>query len=150
MPFPKEKTFEELGLDPTREFVFVTHGNDKHSYFGIGDILIFVRQDCPAHPRFRRKSDGVSSGCYLWRLEYADTYKPIKSLTQKLMNIVQFAKNLTLSADEKLLRKLGLKDENGEYTDDYKNISDRLDRERNEVAIIELAKKMDEENKKEK
>lgn len=48
--------------------------------------------------------------------------KPNK-IKQMTNNIVEFAKNLTLSADEKLLREVGLHDDEGCYTEDALNIA---------------------------
>lgn len=43
-------------------------------------------------------------------------------LIEKSMNIVKFAKDLTLSKEEKLLRKVGLKDEEGNWTEEAMRI----------------------------
>jgi hypothetical protein len=65
-----------------------------------------------------------------------------------MSKVTSFVKNLTLSADEKLLRKYGLKNECGEYTSEaidavkLKLVSD------NESYLIEIAKGLEaEENK---
>jgi hypothetical protein len=52
--------------------------------------------------------------------------KPNK-IKQMTNNIVEFAKNLTLSADEKLLREVGLHDDKGCYTEDALNIALNLE-----------------------
>lgn len=69
-----------------------------------------------------------------------------KSHMQKL---ISFIKNLTLSEDEKLLRKHGMKDENGNYTEAYSGISHNLMHKENETKIIELVKQWEAEEKKE-
>ena len=69
-------------------------------------------------------------------------------LKDKTMEIVKFAKNLTLSSNEKLMRKKGLKDENGIYTDAYTEIVDNLVYSEYEAKVLEIAKKSDEEEKK--
>lgn len=102
--------------------------------------------------------------------------KPNK-IKQMTNNIVEFAKNLTLSADEKLLREVGLHDDEGCYTEDalnialnlesieigYKSYQDLCDSvpegcpfslleaarllKKYEVQLLDIAKKMKEESK---
>ena len=72
----------------------------------------------------------------------------LNKLKDKTMEIVKFAKNLTLSKDEKLMRKKGLKDENGIYTDAYTEIVDNLVYSEYEAKVLAIAKKSDEEEKK--
>lgn len=61
--------------------------------------------------------------------------------------IIEFAKNLTLSADEKLLRKVGLKDECGEYTASAMEIVlDKLMKD-NEPYLLTIAKELEKEIK---
>lgn len=67
-----------------------------------------------------------------------------------MSKVTSFVKNLTLSADEKLLRKYNLKNECGEYTSEaidavkLKLVSD------NENYLIEIAKGLEEEENKNK
>lgn len=67
-----------------------------------------------------------------------------------MSKVTSFVKNLTLSADEKLLRKYNLKNECGEYTSEaidavkLKLVSD------NESYLIEIAKGLEEEENKNK
>lgn len=71
-------------------------------------------------------------------------YKPKNNIMSK---ITTFAKNLVLSADEKLLRKYGLKDECGEFTDEAEDLVIAKLVKENESYLIELAKGMEEEEK---
>lgn len=65
-----------------------------------------------------------------------------------MSNIVKFAKNMVLSADEKLLRKYGLKGECGEYSDEAREIvMDKLIHD-NEQVLIDIAKAKEAEDKK--
>jgi hypothetical protein len=64
-----------------------------------------------------------------------------------MSKITTFAKNLVLSADEKLLRKYGLKDECGEFTDEAEDLVIAKLVKENESYLIELAKGMEEEEK---
>ncbi len=50
------------------------------------------------------------------------TPEMVKPETHKIMDIVKFAKCLTLSKEEKLLRSAGLKDDNGYYTFEAREI----------------------------
>ena len=72
----------------------------------------------------------------------------LNKLKDKTMEIVKFAKNLTLSKNEKLMRKQGLKDENGIYTDAYTEIVDNIVYSEYEVKVLEIAKQADEDEKK--
>ena len=70
-----------------------------------------------------------------------------KSNTKK-MSIVKFAKNLTLSKDEKLLREQGLRDECGEWTDEADVIVANLVADDKRKDLIDIAQKMKDETKK--
>lgn len=102
----------------------------------------------------------------------------IKQMTNELKNnIVDFAKNLTLSLDEKVLREVGLKDENSNWTEnamhivldleavslgceDFNKLGDKYLQgdcetstievamliKKYEAQLLEIAKKMKEEN----
>lgn len=73
--------------------------------------------------------------------------KITKSLISKTMtNIVKFAKDMKLSADEKLLRKHGLKDEDG-YTDEAEEIITAKLLKENESYLLEIAKAKEAEEK---
>ncbi len=92
---------------------------------------------------------------YAWYDEFSKDFKYdevfIKEKTNKLnikskiMNVIKFAKNLTLSADEKLLRKYNLKDSNGEYTDEAEEIVMQKLIAENESHLVEIAKAMEAE-----
>lgn len=71
------------------------------------------------------------------------------NLKHKIMNnIVNFAKNLTLSKEEKLLRKYGLKDECGNYTKEARRIIAMKLCSDNENYLVEIATEKDKETKK--
>lgn len=76
------------------------------------------------------------------------TWDPFNKLKDKSMEIVKFAKNLTLSKNEKLMRKQGLKDENGIYTDAYTEIVDNIVYSEYEAKVLEIAKQAEEDDKK--
>lgn len=62
-----------------------------------------------------------------------------------MTKIIDFAKDLILSADEKLLRKYGLKDECGNYTLNAKElVIEKLTKE-NEIYLLEIAGKFEAE-----
>lgn len=64
-----------------------------------------------------------------------------------MSKITTFAKNLVLSADEKLLRKYGLHDECGNHTDEAEELVIAKLVKENEAYLIELAKGMELEEK---
>ncbi len=72
------------------------------------------------------------------------------SNNNSMNNIVKFAKGLTLSADEKLLRKFGLKDENGQITCAGKEIILEKLFADNESILIDIAKAKKTEDKEDK
>jgi hypothetical protein len=65
-----------------------------------------------------------------------------------MSNIVNFAKNLVLSDEEKLLRKHGLKDECGSYTSDARELVMEKLLKDNETYLVEVATKKEAEEKK--
>lgn len=72
-----------------------------------------------------------------------------KSPKNIMTTIKEFAKNLVLSADEKLLRKHGLKDGCGSYTADAKDLVIEKLTSDNEKYLIDIAEQKEkEENKK--
>lgn len=73
-----------------------------------------------------------------------------KSKGNTMSNIIKFAKELTLSADEKLLRKYGLKDECGEYTIEGRELVYRKLVADNGAYLIEIATKKEAEDKEKK
>lgn len=88
-------------------------------------------------PEFYKQLNEFQS--YKW-----EDYKPKQTIMSK---ITTFAKNLVLSADEKLLRKYGLKNECGEYTDEAEVLVTQKLIKENEAYLIELAKGMEVEEK---
>lgn len=97
--------------------------------------------------------DNVGGNVY-WPTEnsaygiYERAVELVNPLSLNIMSsIKEFAKNLILSADEKLLRSQGLKTECGDYTQDAKDIvMEKLAKE-NEAYLIEIAKAKKEEEK---
>jgi hypothetical protein len=73
-----------------------------------------------------------------------------KGKNKIMSNIVNFAKNLVLSADEKLLRKSHLKDEYGEYTAEAEDLVRHKLLVDNEPYLLEIAKAKQEEDNKNK
>ncbi len=80
--------------------------------------------------------------------EFAVIIKNKTNLTNKIMtNIKTFVKNLALSADEKELRKAGLKTDCGEYTQDAIDVVIQELCAEKETKLIEIAKGINAENK---
>jgi len=69
MPFPKNKTIKELGIDVSRKFVVV---DSTRSYLINGDIVELVQDDNTDRLDFRRISDGKKQWLSLCQLDYAD------------------------------------------------------------------------------
>lgn len=75
--------------------------------------------------------------------------KEIKTNKTIMGTITEFAKNLTLSADEKALRKVGLKTECGDYTAEAQSIVIQTLCKEREAMLVEIAnKKIDEDKNK--
>lgn len=71
-----------------------------------------------------------------------------ESKKTKMDKIVKFAKNLTLSKEEKLMRKHDLKDDCGDYTEAAREIVMQKLMQENEAKLIEIATEMEAEEKK--
>lgn len=67
-----------------------------------------------------------------------------------IQTISTFFKNLTVSADDKLLKKHGLMTDNGDFTAQAKEIIATKNTEEEKAYLVELAKKFDAELKAEK
>ncbi len=77
-----------------------------------------------------------------WQVEYSKV-KLLKSNQNKNMSsIVKFVKNLALSADEKLLREMGLKDDCGDYTEEAKEIAINKLLDDSQAHLVDIATKM--------
>jgi hypothetical protein len=63
-------------------------------------------------------------------------------------NVVDFAKNLTLSKEEKLMRKHGLKTANGEYTPEAQTIIINKIMKEREADLVTIAEEIEKEDKK--
>lgn len=72
-----------------------------------------------------------------WFLDYNQLTKPT-GIKKYMTNIVEFAKNLTLSADEKVLREVGLKNSEGNWT--YEAISIIKNLEAKELGFDDYVK----------
>ena len=72
----------------------------------------------------------------------------LKNKFKPMENIIKFAKNLVLSEDEKLLRKYGIKNDCGEYTEVAASLVTEKLLKDNEAYLIDIAKKKEEEDKK--
>lgn len=66
---------------------------------------------------------------------------------EKPMSIVTKLKNLELTTDEKLLRKYGLKDSDGDWTDEATEVLDNMLLEERKADLIDKVKKLDAEEK---
>lgn len=74
--------------------------------------------------------------------------KDNKFKKMNMANIVKFAKNMTLSKDERLLREAGLKNECGEFTPEASTIvMEKLVKE-NKEYLLEVAKEVKKETTK--
>lgn len=96
----------------------------------------------------------ISKNNKIMRLGFkAETLELLESIAPNkiiMSTIKEFVKNSFLSKEEKLLRKQGLKNECGDYTQDAKDlVIEKLTRE-NEEFLLEVATKKDEEEKEEK
>lgn len=74
--------------------------------------------------------------------ETENLFTKIKNTT---MNLIKYAKNLTLSADDKLLREMNLVNECGDYTVEAREIVMNKLMEDNKPYLLEVAKKAKEE-----
>lgn len=110
---------------------------------------------------YRIKVDKIDGYPHLWVRSECFTHLPKKStykepvvinLLSKIkdgsMNLVKLAKDLTLPADEKLLRKVGLKSECGDYTDTALQIIAQKVCEDNKEYLLKLAEEQEKEEKK--
>ncbi len=77
---------------------------------------------------------------------YKEDNKPKKNIMSKIKS---FVKNLTLSADDKLLREYGFQNECGDYTEIAEELVISKLVADNKDYVIEIAKKMKEEDDKE-
>lgn len=118
-------------IDPVDEFRFTTSSGTDINFY---------------HRGFITDSNGVvrpvDTPCTI-----IDTPCTINKINNT-MSIKSFIKNLTLSEDEKNLRKYGLKDECGEYSSEAKTaVLEKLTKE-NEPYLIEIANGLKAEDEK--
>jgi hypothetical protein len=91
------------------------------------------------------------SGDCVWDYTIPKGCPIIINKKNKIMsNIINVAKNILLSSDEKLLRKHGLKNECGDYTCEAKEIVLLELCKQNESKLLEVAKSAEEEQKQNK
>lgn len=82
---------------------------------------------------------------YVW-FSYED-FELVEEKKTIMSKVINYVKNLALSADEKILRKHGLKDENGAFTAEaYDVVKAKLVAD-NEAYLIEVAKGLEAEEK---
>ena len=86
-------------------------------------------------------------------LYYAESIKNTNLINNNkiisaINNVVDFAKNLTLSKEEKLMRKHGLKTANGEYTPEAQTIIINKIMKEREADLINVAEEIEKEDKK--
>ena len=111
------------------------------------EYLIITRSDSSYSYDGYDKSDNKitsCSGCY--KDEHLELLNNTKNTI--MSNIIEFAKNLVLSKEEKLLRKHGLKDVNGQFTADAINLVTQKLVNYNQEYLIDIATKKDKEEDK--
>jgi hypothetical protein len=123
-----------------------------------------MEEDPRNHTSFRTPDDPIFLSDFfnmLPRLEKEMAYNKQSNLKQSkneefnkpnkktfMQNIVNFAKHLTMSADQKLLLKHGLKDECGNYTESAERlIMDKMIKD-NEEYLVAVATAKESEDKK--
>lgn len=127
----KFKIGDEVEVIPRGE-----DGGEISSNLKDGDICI-VDQHGSSCPYLRKKGDEIGSHGYC----ASENRLKLNKKETIMSNIKTFVKNLALSANEKLLREIGLKTEQGEYTQEAKDlVTDKLMAE-NEQYLIEIATK---------
>jgi hypothetical protein len=90
---------------------------------------------------------------YAWPENYAGQWTLLNNNENKksiMTNIISFAKNLTLSKEEKLLRKHDLKDSCGDYTAQAERLVIQKLIKDNESYLVELAEGLEKEVKENK
>lgn len=130
------------------------------SYADLGDIWHWAYLDALELAEEEKRCEPCSNphgmipenlylnGCSGIEIYQSDDLTIKKQTKNNIMSkITTFAKNLVLSADEKLLRKYGLKDECGEFTNEAEDLVIAKLVKENESYLIELSKGMEEEEK---
>lgn len=111
------------------------HGG-KNGNIDVGQTFI-VKQSCGI---FVKDADGCDHDVANLELVINCCDKTNNVVEKKMSNILDFAKNLVLGEDEKLLRKHGFKDSCGDYTLDARHIISDIVCKQNETKLIEIAK----------
>ena len=147
MAFPSGKTIEEIGIDTTRMFRVVSGSNFSH-----GDIIVYKSAAGMYSANFRRLSDGLIETKDIANLEYYDDPSeaiPLTTITKNIMtNVLEFFRSMTATADEKLLKELGIEDPIGTPTETGLKLSNEIQYKENRTKVIEVAKAMKEAQEK--
>jgi hypothetical protein len=98
---------ENIGMDKCGK-VYKWEGSNPTSSWSYSEELARLTKGINSQPDLRLRD---------FFQEEEEAKKNNKSKKTFMTNIIEFAKNMVLSADEKLLRKQGLKDEYGNYTE---------------------------------
>jgi hypothetical protein len=138
----------ELKVGDRVKGVYFCSGDKRvEGYFGtvikISSCLASISRDDAPHAGWVvcQKGDGT------WGANVDEGILTIINNKTSMTTILEFVKNLSLSEDERLLRKHGLKDDCGNYTAEaYDLVEEKLTKE-NETYLIEIAKKKEEEDK---
>lgn len=143
-------TYWNVGMSDIKPVTYlscqVTGGSGGSGLLGVGSTLsldsVLKIDKSSVEETFLRLYPHTDSGYKLSGVIIKEDKK--KTIMSK---ITEFAKNLVLSADEKLLRKHDLKDSCGEYTEEAGVIVMQKIMKDNEEYLISIAKQLEEETK---
>ena len=135
------KLVDEIGWDDGRKRYDLWDGYKDKTTVNIEDGKIGGY----ALISFYKKEERYKDYTFLTADEY---FNNNKSNNKILSNIVKFAKNLTLSKVERLLREQGLKDDCGNYTEEFNALRRLKANEAFEKEAIEIAKEKEKEEDK--
>jgi len=120
-----------------------SHDSSNDNYGKCGDVYEVDSEG--VYVRYDDGEEGYSSHSYVHK--YYQIISSAEAQKGVMKNIIKFAKNLVLSADEKLLRKYNLKNDCGEYTAEARELVINKLIADNEAYLIDLAKKLEAEDK---
>lgn len=123
-----------VGIKESSEFPYTIRGDSNFP-----DVNGFLREEF---------IDGRTDIEMEENLELISQEKIINKTNKIMSNIIEFAKNALLTDNEKLLRKQGLKDNCGEYTQDAKELVLLKLVKDNEQYLIDTATAKEAEEKK--
>jgi len=146
--FVNEETYDNIELikpfaenKPEKRICGVSGCNNNAKYSGLDDSG-------------GRKYKSRCAGCINRKSQVSNNdgscpseNKPTKNIMNKIST---FVKNSLLSADERLMRKHGLKDEYGEYTNDARELIIAKTIQDNEEYFVTISKNFEAEEKKNK